>query len=117
MQDRTVLRDDKNKPIAPKLNTLQYLFEFLNAYDFASEGTEEIQEECKTLINASVLGLIFEKINGYKDGSIFTPGFIYDVYVPPKYKAGSNKQIQRKVQLESPHIRRLAKLHIRGPFG
>ncbi|MFM6477182.1 MAG: type II restriction endonuclease, partial [Dolichospermum sp.] len=34
------------------------------------------QEENKRLINASVLGLIFEKINGYKDGSFFTPGFI-----------------------------------------
>src|SRR5690606_29529803 len=34
------------------------------------------QEDNKTLINASVLGLIFEKINGYKDGSFFTPGFI-----------------------------------------
>ncbi len=72
----TVLRDDKNKPVAKSLNSLQYLFEFLDAYDFASEGSEEIQEESKTLINASVLGLIFEKINGYKDGSIFTPGFI-----------------------------------------
>src|SRR6185312_14975886 len=40
------------------------------------EGAEEIQEDNKTLINASVLGLIFEKINGYKDGSFFTPGFI-----------------------------------------
>jgi adenine-specific DNA-methyltransferase len=74
--DRTVLKDAKGKPIATKLNSLQYLFEFLNAYDFASEGTEEIQEERKTLINAAVLGLIFEKINGYKDGSIYTPGFI-----------------------------------------
>ena len=55
---------------------IEYLFEFLNAYDFASEGSEEIQEENKRLINASVLGLIFEKINGYKDGSFFTPGFI-----------------------------------------
>ena len=72
----TVLRDDKNKPVAKCLNSLQYLFDFLDAYDFASEGSEEIQEESKTLINASVLGLIFEKINGYKDGSIFTPGFI-----------------------------------------
>lgn len=72
----TVLRDTKNKPIAKSLNSLQYLFDFLEAYDFASEGAEEIQEESKTLINASVLGLIFEKINGYKDGSIFTPGFI-----------------------------------------
>ena len=72
----TVLRDSKNKPIAKCLNGLQYLFDFLEAYDFASEGSEEIQEDSKTLINASVLGLIFEKINGYKDGSIFTPGFI-----------------------------------------
>ncbi|MDR8389941.1 Eco57I restriction-modification methylase domain-containing protein [Aliifodinibius sp. S!AR15-10] len=59
-----------------ELNTLQYLFAFLEAYDFAAEGGEEIQQERKTLINASVLGLIFEKINGYKDGSFFTPGFI-----------------------------------------
>ena len=28
------------------------------------------------MINASVLGLIFEKINGYKDGSFYTPSFI-----------------------------------------
>ncbi|MEX1122720.1 MAG: TaqI-like C-terminal specificity domain-containing protein, partial [Balneolales bacterium] len=56
--------------------TLDYLFAFLNAYDFSSEGSEEVQEDNKTLINASVLGLIFEKINGYKDGSFFTPGFI-----------------------------------------
>lgn len=72
----TVLKDDKNKPVTQRLNTLKYLFDFLNAYDFASEGSEEIQEERKTLINAAVLGLIFEKINGYKDGSIYTPGFI-----------------------------------------
>lgn len=72
----TVLRTNKNKSNTGKLNSLQYLLEFLDAYDFASEGSEEIQEESKTLINASVLGLIFEKINGYKDGSIFTPGFI-----------------------------------------
>jgi adenine-specific DNA-methyltransferase len=59
-----------------ELSTLEYLFEFLNAYDFSGEGSEDIQEDNKTLINASVLGLIFEKINGYKDGSFFTPGFI-----------------------------------------
>ncbi|HKO76432.1 MAG TPA: Eco57I restriction-modification methylase domain-containing protein, partial [Flavobacterium sp.] len=53
-----------------------YFLSFLDAYDFASEGSEDIQEENKTLINASVLGLIFEKINGYKDGSFFTPSFI-----------------------------------------
>jgi uncharacterized protein YfkK (UPF0435 family) len=72
----TVLKDQNGKKRSGKLGTLEYLFEFLNAYDFGAEGSEEIQEDNKTLINASVLGLIFEKINGYKDGSFFTPGFI-----------------------------------------
>ena len=58
------------------LQPLHYLFAFLNAYDFTSEGRAKIQEENKRLINASVLGLIFEKINGYRDGSFYTPGFI-----------------------------------------
>jgi hypothetical protein len=73
---QTVLKDQYGKKRTGSLSTLQYLFEFLDAYDFGSEGGEEIQEDNKTLINASVLGLIFEKINGYKDGSFFTPGFI-----------------------------------------
>ncbi len=73
---QTVLKDQQGKKRAGQLSTLQYLFEFLDAYDFGAEGGEEIQEDNKTLINASVLGLIFEKINGYKDGSFFTPGFI-----------------------------------------
>jgi hypothetical protein len=72
----TVLKNEQGKKRTGSLTTLQYLFEFLNAYDCSSEGSEEIQEENKSLINASVLGLIFEKINGYKDGSFFTPGFI-----------------------------------------
>ncbi|MBN9349282.1 MAG: class I SAM-dependent DNA methyltransferase [Chitinophagaceae bacterium] len=72
----TVLKNEQGKKRTGHLTTLKYLFEFLNAYDFSSEGSEEIQEDNKTLINASVLGLIFEKINGYKEGSFFTPGFI-----------------------------------------
>lgn len=70
----TILKDIKKK--VDKLPTLEYLFKFLDAYDFASEGTEDVQEDNKTIINASVLGKVFEKINGYKDGSIFTPAFI-----------------------------------------
>ena len=73
--NKTVLKDNGNIRTG-KLKALEYIFAFLDAYDFSSEGAEEIQEENKTLINASVLGLIFEKINGYKDGSFFTPGFI-----------------------------------------
>ena len=73
---QTVLKDQQGKKRTGNISTLQYLFEFLDAYDFGAEGGVEIQEDNKTLINASVLGLIFEKINGYKDGSFFTPGFI-----------------------------------------
>lgn len=70
----TVLKDIKK--VKDKIPTLEYLLLFLDAYDFASEGTEDVQEDNKTIINASVLGKVFEKINGYKDGSIFTPGYI-----------------------------------------
>jgi hypothetical protein len=72
----TVLKDSNGRRITGRKNTLQYLFEFLDSFDFSSDSKAEIQEQNKSLINASVLGLIFEKINGYKDGSFFTPGFI-----------------------------------------
>ncbi|MEI8224655.1 MAG: TaqI-like C-terminal specificity domain-containing protein [Bacteroidota bacterium] len=74
--NNTILKDKTGKKLTGEIDPIQYLFEFLDSYDFSSEGSEDIQEENKTLINASVLGLIFEKINGYKDGSFFTPGFI-----------------------------------------
>ena len=72
----TVLKDSRGKRRTGGTAVLSYLCEFLDAYDFAAEGNADIQEENKSIINAAVLGLIFEKINGYKDGSFFTPGFI-----------------------------------------
>lgn len=72
---KSVLKKATKEAIKPK-TSLKYLLEFLDAYNFASESNAKIQEENKSIINASVLGLIFEKINGYKDGSFFTPGFI-----------------------------------------
>ncbi|MBK8808150.1 MAG: Eco57I restriction-modification methylase domain-containing protein [Bacteroidales bacterium] len=72
----TVMKDAEGKQVIGTMPTLQYLFNFLDAYDFSSDSSAKIQEQNKTIINASVLGLIFEKINGYKDGSFFTPGFI-----------------------------------------
>jgi len=72
----TVLHDVNHKRVTGSKLTLQYLLDFLRAYDFASDGTSQIQEENKTIINASVLGLIFEKINGYKEGAFFTPGYV-----------------------------------------
>lgn len=73
---KTVIKDEKSTKKTGQVCTLHYLFEFLDAYDFSSEGSEEVVSDNKTLINASVLGLIFEKLNGYKDGSFYTPSFI-----------------------------------------
>lgn len=72
----TVLNDNRAKKLKGELPNLKYLLDFLNSYDFGSEGENQLNQNNKTLINASVLGLIFEKINGYKDGSFYTPGFI-----------------------------------------
>jgi type II restriction/modification system DNA methylase subunit YeeA len=76
LHSSTVLKGTNGKRLSGRKSTLAYLFEFLDAYDFGAEGSSDIQEQNKSIINASVLGLIFEKINGYKDGSFFTPGFI-----------------------------------------
>ena len=69
--ENSVLETEKSK-----LPTLNYLFQFLDSYDFGSNKYDEVAKVDKTLIKSSVLGLIFEKVNGYKDGSHFTPSFI-----------------------------------------
>lgn len=68
----TCLKDKKGKVASGDLAVLDYLKLFLDSYDFGADAGET----GKTIINASVLGLIFEKINGYRDGSFFTPGYI-----------------------------------------
>lgn len=76
---RTVLKDGNGRRVTGRKTALEYLFSFLDAYDFGTNKSEEgenFRNESDKLINASVLGLIFEKINGYKDGSFFTPGYI-----------------------------------------
>lgn len=73
---RTVLKNSKDVKRTDNISSLDYIFSFLDSYDFGSVGGGEVQEESKTIINASVLGLIFEKINGYKEGAVFTPGYI-----------------------------------------
>jgi adenine-specific DNA-methyltransferase len=72
---KTVIKNNLIKKTG-NLNALEYLFSFLDAYDFATDVNEKFKSSDKKLINAAVLGLIFEKINGYKDGSFFTPSFI-----------------------------------------
>lgn len=66
------LKNRHGRQATGKILILDYLKRFLEAYDFGSDAGES----GKTIINASVLGLIFEKINGYKEGAFFTPGYI-----------------------------------------
>ncbi|NHB14747.1 class I SAM-dependent DNA methyltransferase [Helicobacter pylori] len=62
-----------------ELPLLKYLFEFLRLYDFTTTP-KDIKDNTNTsesrLINPSVLGLVFEKLNGYKEGSFYTPSSI-----------------------------------------
>lgn len=73
---KTVIKNEHDARKSGDVDTLDYLFEFLDAYDFGNDSVKEIGDDTKPLISASVLGLIFEKINGYKDGSFYTPSFV-----------------------------------------
>ncbi|MGL2901346.1 class I SAM-dependent DNA methyltransferase [Helicobacter pylori] len=61
------------------LPLLKYFFKFLRLYKFTTTP-KDIKDNTDTsesrLINPSVLGLVFEKLNGYKEGSFYTPSFI-----------------------------------------
>lgn len=72
---KTALKGSNKKRKSGKINFIQYLFEFLDSYDFSTSISHH-EKSKNDLINASVLGLIFEKINGYRDGSFYTPGNI-----------------------------------------
>ncbi len=69
----------KDNPKQEPLPLLKYLFAFLRLYDFTTTP-KDIKDNQNTsesrLINPSVLGLVFEKLNGYKEGSFYTPSFI-----------------------------------------
>ncbi|GAA8174185.1 class I SAM-dependent DNA methyltransferase [Helicobacter pylori] len=69
----------KDNPKQEPLPLLKYLFKFLRVYKFTTtpediKDNQNTSESC--LINPSVLGLVFEKLNGYKEGSFYTPSFI-----------------------------------------
>lgn len=72
---KTALRGADKKKKTGSINFIEYLFEFLDSYDFSTSISHH-EKSKNDLINASVLGLIFEKINGYRDGSFYTPGNI-----------------------------------------
>lgn len=76
---KSILKKDKDYQNKKDLPLLEYLFAFLHVYDFTTTP-KDIKDNQNTsesrLINPSVLGLVFEKLNGYKEGSFYTPSFI-----------------------------------------
>ncbi len=76
---KSILKKDKDYQKQKDLPLLEYLFEFLRLYNFTTTPND-IKDNTNTsesrLINPSVLGLVFEKLNGYKEGSFYTPSFI-----------------------------------------
>ncbi|GAA8459992.1 class I SAM-dependent DNA methyltransferase [Helicobacter pylori] len=76
---KSVLKKHEDYQKEKDLPLLKYLFEFLRLYDFTTTP-KDIKDNQNTsesrLINPSVLGLVFEKLNGYKEGSFYTPSFI-----------------------------------------
>ncbi|WQS44352.1 class I SAM-dependent DNA methyltransferase [Helicobacter pylori] len=76
---KSVLKKDEKYQKEKELPLLEYLFEFLRVYDFTTtpKNIKDNQNKSESrLINPSVLGLVFEKLNGYKEGSFYTPSFI-----------------------------------------
>ncbi len=76
---KSIFKKDKDYQNKKDLPLLEYLFTFLHVYDFTTTP-KDIKDNRNTsessLINPSVLGLVFEKLNGYKEGSFYTPSFI-----------------------------------------
>ncbi|WP_120805076.1 class I SAM-dependent DNA methyltransferase [Helicobacter pylori] len=76
---KSVLKKHENYQKEKALPLLKYLFAFLRLYDFTTtpKDIKDNQNNSESrLINPSVLGLVFEKLNGYKEGSFYTPSFI-----------------------------------------
>lgn len=76
---KSVLKKHEEYQKQKDLPLLKYLFEFLRVYDFTTtpKDIKDNQNNSESrLINPSVLGLVFEKLNGYKEGSFYTPSFI-----------------------------------------
>ncbi len=75
----SVLKKHEDYQKDEPLPLLEYFFKFLHAYKFTTTP-KDIKDNTDTsesrLINPSVLGLVFEKLNGYKEGSFYTPSFI-----------------------------------------
>ena len=84
------------KKIKKDLDILTYIIDFLNSYNFASDEANVDENSSREILDAAVLGLIFEKLNGYRDGSTYTPSVITEYLA----KETVEKTVLQKVNTE-----------------
>ncbi|GHR62146.1 type II restriction endonuclease [Helicobacter pylori] len=107
---KSILKKDKDYQNEKALPLLKYLFEFLHAYDFTTTP-KDIKDNKNTsesrLINPSVLGLVFEKLNGYKEGSFYTPSFITSYMCSENIKTIVLDKFNQKYNIECEKLKEL----------
>ncbi|MBV8261147.1 MAG: N-6 DNA methylase [Paraburkholderia sp.] len=57
-------------------HVLAYLLDFLAAFRFSAGLAAQDAATSRRCLDASALGLVFEKLNGYRDGAWYTPGSV-----------------------------------------
>jgi len=58
-------------------NTVADLLDFLDAFDFGFDANADASARPdKKRVDTATLGLVFEKLNGYRDGAWYTPGSV-----------------------------------------
>ncbi|WRD61602.1 Eco57I restriction-modification methylase domain-containing protein [Helicobacter pylori] len=107
---KSILKKDKDYQKEKDLPLLKYFFEFLRLYKFTTTP-EDIKDNKDTsesrLINPSVLGLVFEKLNGYKEGSFYTPSFITSYMCSESIKTIVLDKFNQKYQIECEDLKEL----------
>ncbi|GAA9412527.1 class I SAM-dependent DNA methyltransferase [Helicobacter pylori] len=110
---KSIFKKDKDYQKEKDLPLLEYLFTFLSVYDFTTTP-KDIKDNKNTsesrLINPSVLGLVFEKLNGYKEGSFYTPSFITSYMCKESIKTIVLDKFNQKIECEDLKCEKLEEL-------
>ncbi|BEE28493.1 hypothetical protein ATCC49503_00130 [Helicobacter pylori] len=107
---KSVLKKHEDYQKQKDLPLLKYLFEFLRVYDFTTtpKDIKDNQNNSESrLINPSVLGLVFEKLNGYKEGSFYTPSFITSYMCKESIKTIVLDKFNQKYNIECDNLKEL----------
>ncbi|UOR86193.1 Eco57I restriction-modification methylase domain-containing protein [Helicobacter pylori] len=107
---KSIFKKDKDYQEKKDFSLLEYLFTFLSVYDFTTTP-KDIKDNKNTsesrLINPSVLGLVFEKLNGYKEGSFYTPSFITSYMCSESIKTIVLDKFNQKYNIECENLKEL----------